>query len=66
MRAFIEKENKERTLDVGAGKQVKEVLEELRINPVTVLVVRNNELLLEDDEIKDNDELKIISVISGG
>ena len=38
----------------------------LKINPETVLIVKNNELILAEDSLNDNDELRLLSVISGG
>ncbi|MBI2647525.1 MoaD/ThiS family protein [Candidatus Woesearchaeota archaeon] len=45
---------------------VRDILKELSINPITVIVARNNELILEDEPLNDNDKIKILSVISGG
>ncbi|HLC61213.1 MAG TPA: MoaD/ThiS family protein [Candidatus Nanoarchaeia archaeon] len=63
---FIDKENKNSVLELNGNPSVLEVLNKLKINPVTVIVSRNNELILEDEKLKDNDEIKILSVISGG
>ena len=64
--AFIDRENKNAKLELENNSQVIDLLKKLNINPVTVIVSRNNELILEDEKLKDNDELKILSVISGG
>jgi sulfur carrier protein ThiS len=64
MKVYIERENKTKTIHCR-GKVV-DVLKKLNINPVVVLVVRNNELLAEDDVLKDTDSIKILSVVSGG
>ncbi len=48
------------------GSSVSELLRHLQINPETVLVVRNDEVLTEGEALKDNDSIKILSVISGG
>jgi sulfur carrier protein len=63
MKVYIEREDRE--LKIKA-KTVKEVLQKLKINPVTVIVAKNNELVTDDTKLHDNDEIKIISVISGG
>ena len=63
MKVFIEKDNK--TTDVKA-KTIKEVLDKLKINPITVLTVVNDELVTEDKKLSDKDEVKILTVISGG
>jgi len=43
-----------------------ELLKKLDINPETVLVVRNNELINSDENLSNNDNIKIVSVVSGG
>ncbi|MDP2908222.1 MAG: MoaD/ThiS family protein [Nanoarchaeota archaeon] len=63
MKVFIERENK--TKEVKA-KTIKEILEKLRINPETVLTVVNNELVTDDRKLNSKDEIKILSVVSGG
>ena len=63
---FIDRENKNTTLELNNNSIVADLLKELNINPVTVIVSRNNELILEDERLNDNDEIKILSVISGG
>ena len=60
---FIERENKEEIVDV---KSIPEIFNKLKINPQTVLIVKNGELIMEDDELKNNDKIKLLSVISGG
>ena len=62
----IDRENKNQTLELGSASSVSDLLNKLKINPVTVIVSRNNELILEDEKLSDNDEIKILSVISGG
>jgi len=60
---FIEKEN--RTENVKA-RNAKEAMKLLNVNPETVLIVRNNELILSEENLNEKDELKLLSVISGG
>ncbi len=66
VRVFIDRENKNKTLDLDNISIVADLLKKLNINPVTVIVSRNNELILEDEKLKNNDEIRILSVISGG
>jgi sulfur carrier protein ThiS len=44
----------------------KELLESLEINSETVLVVKNKELIDLSEDLKDEDEIEILSVVSGG
>ena len=63
---FIDRENKNKILYLGNNPAVSDLLKELSINPVAVIVSRNNELILEDEKLNNNDKIKILSVISGG
>lgn len=45
---------------------VKELLEDLEIEPLEVIVKKGNLVLQEDETIQNNDEIKIIKVIHGG
>ncbi len=66
VKIYIDRENRNKILELGNNMKVRNLLEKLNINPVTVIVSRNNELILEDEELKNNDEIRILSVISGG
>lgn len=46
--------------------QVKLALRKINLSPESHLVVRQGELLNENDYLKDGDEVKIVAVISGG
>ena len=63
---LIDRENKNKTILLDNNSIVTDLLKKLDINPVTVIVSRNNELILEDEKLNDNDKIKILSVISGG
>jgi sulfur carrier protein len=63
MKVFIENKNKEVNIKPG---RVADILESLEINPQTVIVIRNNEVVTEDEKLKESDIIKILSVISGG
>jgi len=63
---FIDRENRNAKLELDNGSSVADLLEKLNVNPVTVIISRNDELILEDEKLKNNDEIKVLSVISGG
>ena len=63
---FIDRENKNKTLELDSNSTAADLLNELGVNPVTVIVSRNNELILDGEKLNNNDEIKILSVISGG
>ena len=64
MKVFIEKDKKLLELDKDCTGT--ELLKELNINPSTVLLVKNNEIVLTEELLTINDDIKILSVISGG
>lgn len=49
-----------------SGKTVKELLNQLKINPEIVILTRKNQVLTEEDSLKNKDKIEILSVISGG
>ena len=64
MQVFIESENRTKSLKFEG--RVSELLKKLEINSETVLVSVNDELVTEEDDLKDEDDVKLLSVISGG
>jgi sulfur carrier protein ThiS len=64
MRIFIEKTNETKEFTfAGTGK---DLLTTLNINPETILLVKNNTIVTEDESFEDKDDVKLLSVISGG
>ncbi len=47
-------------------KEVKDLLEEKNLNPVTHVVTINGKPVVEERKIKENDEIKVYSVTSSG
>ncbi len=66
IKAFIERENKTKEINLKEDSKIFDLLNELKINPTSVFITKNNEIILEDEKLKDEDEIKILSVISGG
>ena len=62
---FNEKENTTENISFN-GNTVQELLQQLKINSETVLVIRNKEVLTEEESLKENEKIDILSVISGG
>ena len=58
--------NPDRELDVAGGRPVREVLDELGVNPDTVLVIRDRELVTREVVLAEADEVEVRPVISGG
>ncbi len=47
-------------------KRVIDIFKELNLNPEEYLVIRDGKVLTEDEEVKEDDEIELIRVISGG
>ena len=60
---FIERENIKKRLN---AKSIEDIMKKFKINPEVVLIAKNNELVTKSAKIKENDDIKFISVISGG
>jgi uncharacterized protein (TIGR00269 family) len=58
--------NPEREVELAGGRRVYDVLGELGIDPDTVLVIRERELLTREDRVSDGDVIEVRPVISGG
>jgi uncharacterized protein (TIGR00269 family) len=58
--------NPDREVEVAGERKVHAILGELGINPDTVLVIRERELLTREDRVADSDRIEIRPVISGG
>jgi uncharacterized protein (TIGR00269 family) len=58
--------NPDREVEVAGERKVHAVLGELGIDPDTVLVIRERELLTREDRVADADEIEVRPVISGG
>ena len=58
--------NPDREVEVVGGRLVRAVLDELGVNPDTVLVIRGGELVTRETRLDDVDEIEVRPVISGG
>jgi sulfur carrier protein len=56
--------NKE--FEVRPGMTLLSALEKINVIPESVIATRNGEMILDDEILKDGDEVKLIAVISGG
>ncbi len=63
---FIERKNENALLEMKEGTSIKDLLALLEINPVTIIPVKNGEVVIEDAKLKDKDTIKLMSVVSGG
>ncbi len=52
--------------DVSGRRTVRDVIFAVGLNPATVLAVRLGKLVLDSELLDEEDEIKLIAVISGG
>lgn len=52
--------------EVKPGMTLLSSLEKIGVLPESVIAVRNGEMILEDEILKDGDVVKLVAVISGG
>tara|TARA_Y100000310_G_C20574364_1_gene759728 strand:+ start:976 stop:1167 length:192 start_codon:yes stop_codon:yes gene_type:complete len=63
MKAYYDKDKKTYNF---TSTTVKDMLKEIKILKNSVIVAVNNEIVTDDYEIKEEDKIKILSVVSGG
>ena len=51
---------------VSGNITVRELIEKVGLEPATVLAVRKGKLVLDSEVLGDEDEIKLIAIISGG
>lgn len=61
---WIEREKKKREVEFSG--RIRELIEQHGVSPETVVVVKNGEVVTEEEPCAGDDELKLLSVISGG
>ncbi|HEX8993553.1 MAG TPA: MoaD/ThiS family protein [Anaerolineales bacterium] len=57
---------RDKQYEVKPGMTLLSSLEKCDILPESVIATRDGELILEDEILKDGDEVKLVAVISGG
>jgi sulfur carrier protein len=65
IRVFIERYYTENNIEFN-GNTVKDLLNMLNLDPSRFIVVKNGEIVTEDDTINDGDYIKILDSVSGG
>ncbi|MCH8519972.1 MAG: MoaD/ThiS family protein [Nanoarchaeota archaeon] len=63
---LVERNNKKYSFDEKEFKTAKDILKELNESINAVIITINNEVVLEEYELEDGDDMKILSVVSGG
>ena len=66
MEIYFEKENKTKKIVLKTSITLKELLKKLDVNLDSVILVKNDEICLEDEIVTNKDKIKLLSVVSGG
>ena len=68
MKVFIERDNKNIDYDISDKNNptCKDILKDFEISLESSIIVKNGNVCLESEPINNDDELKILSVVSGG
>lgn len=61
IKVFLGKDG-ERSLEIQKNQTIESALKKLKINPQTVIVMKNGEVVTEQETLKKGDELKILRV----
>lgn len=59
-------ERTKETIEKEFSGNAKSLLQELNILVEDVLIIKNGQLVIEDEALNNDDEIKLLSVISGG
>ena len=62
----IQLSHPERQVEIKGPKRVRELLRDLHLVAEAHLVIRGDDLVTEDEMLKDTDEVEVRPVISGG
>ncbi|MDO8480267.1 MAG: MoaD/ThiS family protein [Nanoarchaeota archaeon] len=63
MKVYLERTGKEVELRATDGR---DLLKQLKIPEAEAILVRNNEVVLPDEALRETDDIHILSVVSGG
>mgnify|MGYP001572428953 CR=1 FL=1 len=66
MEIYFEKENKTKKIVLKTPITLKELLKKLDVNLDSIILVKNDEICLEDEIVTNKDKIKLLSVVSGG
>ena len=57
---------RKQTFVVKPGMTLRNALEDIGVDPETVIAIREGEMITADETLRDEDDVKLISIISGG
>lgn len=57
---------RDKRYEIKAGMTVRHALEKVGVEPESVLATRLGDLITEDEILREDDQIKLVAVISGG
>jgi sulfur carrier protein ThiS len=66
MKLKVKVVGREREVDYFPGMSVKDLISSLGLTPDICIVVKNGQVVTEDEKIDISDDIKVITAISGG
>ena len=57
---------RDKEYEVRPGMSLLDALKKSNIVPESVIAIRDGEMIIEDEILKDGDKIKLVAVISGG
>ncbi|MEM2979775.1 MAG: MoaD/ThiS family protein [Thermoproteota archaeon] len=66
VKVFIQKLRETKIIELNEDSSIEELLKTLRISPSEVVPVINGIIVTEKEVLKEGDEVKLLSVVSGG
>jgi len=66
IRVFIQKTGETRIVELESNSRIIDLLKALEISPSEVVPVKNGVIVTEREGLQENDEIKLLSVVSGG
>lgn len=66
MKIYIERENNTKEVSLKKPTELNKILKSMDIPLESVILIKNGDICLEDEIVEDKDEVKLLSVVSGG
>lgn len=66
MKVFIQRLRETRVVDLEENSRIEDLLKTLRISSSEVIPVKKGVIVTEKEPLKEGDEVKLLSVVSGG
>jgi len=66
MKVTIHYREEEYLLDLEEGSTMRDALKEMEVPANTVIITKEQEVLLQDHELSEGEKIKLLPVISGG